>query len=147
MTAASGAELQSCVSMAGPSVMDLLLQLQADQLGVPIRRPATLETTALGAAYLAGLSVGVWGSLDEIADHWELDVEVKPAGPSRRRPAYAQWQRAVERSRSWAQDDREGLTEPLHVSSAGASRLVSVDLSWRIAWAVRCSFSISAKRM
>ena len=61
------------------------------------------ETTALGAAYLAGLSTGVWGSLDEIAAHWELDVEVLPS-PERADAdaAYADWQRAVERSRGWA---------------------------------------------
>ncbi len=60
--------------------MDLLLQLQADQLGVAVRRPRDLETTALGAAYLAGLAEGVWPSLDAIAERWQLDVEVAPDG-------------------------------------------------------------------
>ena len=62
--------------------MDLLLQLQADQLGVPVRRPRVQETTALGAAYLAGLAEGVWGSTDDIAANWALDAEFTP----RRRP-------------------------------------------------------------
>jgi glycerol kinase len=61
------------------------------------------ETTALGAAYLAGLAEGVWGSLDDVASHWQLDrefhPEAEPAGADQR---YAGWKRAVERSRNWA---------------------------------------------
>ncbi len=103
MTAASGTPLNSLRVDGGASVMGLLLQLQADQLGVPVRRPVVQETTALGAAYLAGLAQGVWGSLDEIAEHWELDVEVKPNARSEAvDQGYAQWHRAVERSRDWA---------------------------------------------
>ena len=79
--------------------MDLLLQLQADQLQVPVARPTVPETTALGAAYLAGLAEGVWGSLDDISSHWQLDREFQPeaehAGADRR---YEGWKRAVERS-------------------------------------------------
>ena len=105
MTAASGAPLQSLRVDGGASVMSLLLQMQADQLGVPVQRPTMQETTALGAAYLAGLHVGVWPSLDAIGEHWELDVEVQPAGDrSQLDAAYADWQRAVERSRDWARD-------------------------------------------
>jgi glycerol kinase len=89
----------------GAAVMDLLLELQADQLGVPVARPRVLDTTALGAAYLAGLAEGVWGSLDDITANWALDVEKRPT-PDRTAAdsAYARWQRAVERSRHWAQD-------------------------------------------
>ena len=87
----------------GASVMDSMLQLQADQLGVTVQRPKLQEATALGAAYLAGLAAGVWPSLEAIAGHWELDFE---AVPSARRDladsAYADWKRAVERSRGWA---------------------------------------------
>ena len=103
MLEGSETRLQSLRVDGGASVMRLLLQLQADQLNVPVRRPKMQETTALGAAYLAGLSTGVWGSLDEIAAHWELDVEVLPS-PERADAdaAYADWQRAVERSRGWA---------------------------------------------
>jgi glycerol kinase len=107
MTAASGAELKSLRVDGGASVMQTLLQLQADQLGVPVRRPTMQETTALGAAYLAGLYVGVWPSLEAIAEHWELDIEVQPAGDrDKADAAYAGWQRAVERSRDWARDQR-----------------------------------------
>ena len=82
--------------------MDLLLQLQADQLQVPVARPVVQETTALGAAYLAGLAEGVWSSLDELATHWHLDAEFTPAVPPGAADAkYAQWQRAVERARNW----------------------------------------------
>ena len=81
--------------------MDLLLQLQADQLQSRARARPSQETTALGAAYLAGLAEGVWGSLDEIAAHWQLDREFTPAstaaGADQR---YAGWKRAVDRARS-----------------------------------------------
>lgn len=87
----------------GASVMDLLLQLQADQLQVPVARSRVLETTALGAAWLAGLGEGVWSSISELAGLWALDVEVAPrasrAGANSR---HAGWLRAVERSRHWA---------------------------------------------
>jgi glycerol kinase len=87
----------------GASVMDVLLQLQADQLGVPVARPTYQETTALGAAYLAGLAEGVWADLDELAAYWHLDVEVTP-NPDRTvaDASYATWRRAVERARAWA---------------------------------------------
>ncbi len=104
MTAATGTPVQSLRVDGGAAVMNLLLQLQADQLGVPVRRPVMGETTALGAAYLAGLARGVWGSLDEIATHWELDVEVTPTGDRAAADAHhARWRQAVERSRGWAQ--------------------------------------------
>ena len=83
--------------------MNLLLQLQADQLQAPVARPRIQETTALGAAYLAGLAEGVWSSLDEITANWVLDVELSPASPAADADAaHAQWRRAVERSRDWA---------------------------------------------
>ena len=79
------------------------MQLQADILGVPVQRPAVIETTALGAAYLAGLAVGYWSGLDEIAAQWRVDAEFTPALPAAERDAlYAGWQRAVERARDWA---------------------------------------------
>jgi glycerol kinase len=82
----------------GASVMDLLLRLQADALGVAVRRAAVAETTALGAAFLAGLAEGVWGSTDEIAGVWRADALVEPAGPPAARDV---WSRAVQRARSW----------------------------------------------
>ncbi len=87
----------------GGAATDLVLQLQADQLGVPVSRPVVADTTALGAAYLAGLAEGVWGSLDEITANWALDTELRP-GPGRATAddAHARWSRGVERSRDWA---------------------------------------------
>ena len=105
MSEASGHPIRGLRADGGAAVMDLLLQLQADQLQVPVARPVVQETTALGAAYLAGLAEGVWGSLDELAQHWQLDLEVTPsvaAGTADMK--YAQWVRAVERSRAWAAD-------------------------------------------
>ncbi|PZS20676.1 MAG: glycerol kinase [Acidimicrobiales bacterium] len=100
--AASGAPTVLRVD-GGASVMDLLLALQADQLQVPVARPLVRETTALGAAWLAGLGEGVWSSLSELANLWAVDVEVTPrasrAGANSR---HAGWLRAVERSRRWA---------------------------------------------
>ncbi|MYB27673.1 MAG: glycerol kinase, partial [Acidimicrobiaceae bacterium] len=87
----------------GASVMDSMLQLQADQLGVTVQRPKLQEATALGAAYLAGLTTGVWPSLEAIAGHWELDFEAVPSAErDLADSAYADWKRAVERSRGWA---------------------------------------------
>jgi glycerol kinase len=103
MTDASGHPVRTLRADGGASVMDLLLQLQADQLQVPVARPVVQETTALGAAYLAGLAEGVWGSLEEIAAYWHLDVEVHPSAPAAVADAkHAQWRRAVDRSRRWA---------------------------------------------
>ena len=90
----------------GASANAMLLQFQADQLGVPVRRPVVAETTALGAAYLAGLAVGFWDGLDDVRRNWALDREFSPrmAAGDRAR-GYAGWKRAVERSRAWATED------------------------------------------
>jgi glycerol kinase len=83
--------------------MELLLQLQADQLGVAVTRPSITETTALGAAYLAGLAEGVWSRADEVSERWLVDRRVEPGGDrAELDAAHAQWLRAVERSRGWA---------------------------------------------
>lgn len=101
MTADTGLPLEELRVDGGASVMDLLCQFQADQLGVVVRRPAMLETTALGAAYLAGLAEGVWASTDDIAHRWRAAAEFEP-NPDRSRAdeLYAGWQRAVGRVRS-----------------------------------------------
>jgi glycerol kinase len=102
MSTASGRAVTALRADGGASANDLLLQLQADQLRVPVARPQVRETTALGAAYLAGLAEGVWSSTDEIAAQWGLDREFTPAGDEAASDAaYAQWLRAVERSRAW----------------------------------------------
>ncbi len=102
MAAASGRRVTALRVDGGASAMPLLLRLQADQLGVPVARPVVQETTALGAAYLAGLAEGVWDSPDEVTANWAVDVEVEP---SEERAAadelHATWLRAVERSRGW----------------------------------------------
>jgi glycerol kinase len=87
----------------GAARNDLLMQFQADLLGVPVSRPVNTETTAFGAAALAGLGIGLWQSQEELASLWQLDRRFDPRLPaaevaSRR----ARWQRAVERSRNWA---------------------------------------------
>jgi glycerol kinase len=106
MSEASGFPIRGLRADGGASAMRLLLQVQADQLRVPVARPTIQETTALGAAYLAGLAEGVWSSLDDISGNWVLDVEVAPAlDQDVADAAYAQWQRAVGRARDWARDD------------------------------------------
>jgi glycerol kinase len=103
MAAASGHALSALRVDGGAAVMDLLLQLQADQLGVTVSRPRHQETTAIGAAFLAGLAEGVWANLDTLAAQWHLEAAFEPA-PDRAvaDAAYATWQRAVERARHWA---------------------------------------------
>jgi glycerol kinase len=84
----------------GASANDLLLQLQADQLQRPVERPVIAETTALGAAFLAGLGTGVWSTRDELATTWQLDRRFEPA--ARDETGHARWRRAVERTKDWS---------------------------------------------
>ncbi|HET6881494.1 MAG TPA: glycerol kinase GlpK [Pirellulales bacterium] len=86
----------------GASVNDALMQFQADQLGIPIKRPAVSETTALGAAYLAGLAVGYWPDRSEIQRNWALSRAFVPQLPADQRDAlYRRWQKAVTRAKDW----------------------------------------------
>jgi glycerol kinase len=102
MERAAGTPVTTLRVDGGAAAMDLLLQLQADQLQVPVSRPRNLETTALGAAYLAGLATGVWGSLDDLRAHWQLDVEMRPSVDRATADAvHATWLRAVDRARGW----------------------------------------------
>jgi glycerol kinase len=88
----------------GACANDLLCQLQADQLGLSVERPRLTETTALGAAFLAGLGVGVWGSTDELRETWQLDRSFSPTGDrSEADAAHRRWTEAVERSKGWAE--------------------------------------------
>ena len=90
----------------GASVNDTLLQLQADFLQLPVVRPKVTETTALGAAYLAGLAVGVWKNRDEVARHWQIDRRFEPRmSPDQAAVLRARWSEAVERSKHWAVKD------------------------------------------
>jgi glycerol kinase len=103
MATASGRTVAELRVDGGAAVMPLLLRLQADQLGVPVTRPASTETTALGAAYLAGLAEGVWSTVADVQAAWQVDARVEPSDDrTAADAAYAQWLRAVDRSRSWA---------------------------------------------
>ncbi len=102
MVRASGRSVVALRVDGGASVLDLLLHLQADQLGVPVARPRVQQTTALGAAFLAGLAEDVWSSLDEVSSLWQLDVEVTPSSDRDEADRlHAAWRRAVERSLRW----------------------------------------------
>ena len=88
----------------GASVNDLMMQFQADVLGVPVVRPRVTETTALGAAYLAGLAVGFWDGPDALRAQRQDDVRFEPKmSPAERTARRQRWQRAVERTRSWTE--------------------------------------------
>ena len=87
----------------GAVVNNLLMQFQADILNTPVIRPVVTETTALGAAYLAGLGVGYWSSLEDVAHHWQMEKRFDPQmNEATRVQLYQHWQKAVERARRWA---------------------------------------------
>ncbi len=105
MTADAGFEATELRVDGGAAVNNLLMQFQADILDMPITRPQVLETTALGAAYLAGLAVGYWDDLDVIAAQWQEARRFDPAIEASRREALRSgWHKALERSRCWAED-------------------------------------------
>ncbi len=87
----------------GASANDTLMQFQADLLGLPVIRPATTETTALGAAYLAGLAVGFWKDEDEIGSHWSVGKRFEPQGGVGVRRSRERWSRALDRAKAWSQ--------------------------------------------
>jgi glycerol kinase len=102
MAKAAGTPLAELRVDGGASAMDELLQFQADQLGVTVHRPTDQETTALGAAYLAGLAEEVWPDIAAVGAAWQLDASFRPAGDRAVADAgYGAWLRAVERSRAW----------------------------------------------
>jgi glycerol kinase len=101
MVSEAGVEVPELSADGGASSNGLLLQVQADQLGVPVRRPVVAETTALGAAFLAGLGTGVWGSTDELAQTWSLDRRFEPTAGVRDDGRHARWRDAVTRAAAW----------------------------------------------
>jgi glycerol kinase len=102
MQADAGLTLTSLKVDGGAAANTMLLQFQADMLGVPVRRPVVAETTALGAAYLAGLAVGYWTGLEDVARNWALDREVAPKmDEDTRARLYRGWKKAVARSLAW----------------------------------------------
>ena len=105
----AGVQLAELKVDGGAAVNDDLLQFQADLLHTTVRRPVVTETTALGAAFLAGLAVGFWQDLADISDRWSLDREFRPRMPAdERRRRHRQWQRAVQRSLDWDRPDKDG---------------------------------------
>jgi glycerol kinase len=102
MRADSGVELTELKVDGGMVVNELLMQFQADQLGVPVVRPQVTETTALGAAYAAGLAVGYWNGLDDLRHNWAEGARWTPSMPDdERERLYAQWKKAVTRTFDW----------------------------------------------
>ena len=88
----------------GMTANDTLMQIQADVLGIPVVRPVVAETTALGAAYAAGLAVGFWGGLDELRAKWREDRRWEPAtDDAERAERMRMWRKAVERTFDWAE--------------------------------------------
>ena len=104
MEADAGASMTGLRVDGGAAVNNALMQFQADLLGTGVQRPVVGETTALGAAYLAGLAVGFWADQDDVTRNWALDRQFEPhSTPAERERLAAGWQRAVERSRGWAE--------------------------------------------
>jgi glycerol kinase len=107
----SGIELPEFRADGGAAANAWMMQFQADILGVPVEVPKILETTALGAAYLAGLATGFWQSRDELIDKWKLRRRYEPQMSAEERDRlYGRWKEAVERSKNWA---REAVDSPL----------------------------------
>ena len=98
----SGIALSELRADGGAAANDALLQFQANLLGVPVVRPTVTETTALGAAYLAGLAVGFWDSTESLARNWKVDKRFEPAMPATQVQARrAEWQAALGRAKGW----------------------------------------------
>ena len=102
----SGIDLKSLKVDGGAVANNFLMQFQSDILGVPVDRPEIIETTALGAAYLAGLAVGFWESKEEISKKWNLDRQFTPAmDEEKKEKLYKGWKKAVERSLKWEEEE------------------------------------------
>ncbi|MFC1544421.1 FGGY family carbohydrate kinase, partial [Gemmatimonadota bacterium] len=102
----AGIDLEELRVDGGAASDDTLMQMQADLSGIRVVRPRVLETTALGAAYLAGLAVGFWSGTEEIGAQWQVDRIFEPTMSADRAQAMkADWRRAVERSLGWARQD------------------------------------------
>jgi glycerol kinase len=106
MQADSGIALQELRVDGGASINNLLMQFQTDILGVPVVRPKIAETTALGAAYLAGLAVGYWKDIAEISAQWQVEKRFEPKMNSAERELrLARWSKALARAKDWAATD------------------------------------------
>ena len=106
----SGLKLVGLKVDGGASANDFLMQFQSDILNTSINRPKVIETTALGAAYLAGLAVGFYSSKDDIKNSWLIDREfTSNMDDTKRNRLYRGWRKAVKRSLDWAKEDEEEL--------------------------------------
>ncbi len=102
----SGVKLETLKVDGGVTANELCMQIQADVLGVSVSRPAVAETTALGAAYAAGLAVGFWKNTDELRENWNEDKRWEPQwDDEQRKTGYAQWQKAVSKTLDWVDVD------------------------------------------
>ncbi len=108
MNADSGVDLTELKVDGGMTANELLMQFQADQLGVPVIRPQVAETTALGAAYAAGIAVGFWAGEQDVIDNWAQDKRWEPTGEAEERERqYRNWKKAVTKTFDWVDDDVE----------------------------------------
>ena len=106
MEADSGVTLDVLKVDGGVTANELCMQMQADILGVPVSRPVVAETTALGAAYAAGLAVGYWKDTDELRANWNESKRWQPTWSDQQRTeGYAKWRKAVERTLDWVDVD------------------------------------------
>lgn len=102
----SGMKLSEIKVDGGACANNFLMQFQSDIVGVPVERPVVIETTALGAAYLAGLAVGFWKSRDEISQKWQVDRKFLPEMPEEQKTKiYAGWKKAVNRAKAWEEEE------------------------------------------
>jgi glycerol kinase len=102
----SGVRLETLKVDGGVTANSLAMQLQGDILGVPVSRPVVAETTALGAAYAAGLATGFWKDVDELRANWREDRRWEPSwSQEQRERGYAGWRKAVERTLDWVDVD------------------------------------------
>jgi glycerol kinase len=108
MNADSGIEIKELRVDGGATVNDTLMQFQSDILGVPVIRPDITETTALGAAYLAGLAVGFWSGIEEIAKQWHIEHQFNPSMPQEKVEKLTKgWKRAVKTAQVWSENGDE----------------------------------------
>jgi glycerol kinase len=105
MAADSGVTAKVLKVDGGMTANDLLMQIQADVLGTAVARPRVAESTALGAAYAAGIAVGYWNNLDDLRQNWGVDKIWKPSSDDTlRTKSYMMWKKAVSRSFDWLED-------------------------------------------
>ena len=112
MKADSGIDLAALKVDGGASANDFLMQFQSDIINAPVKRPSCVETTAMGAAYLAGLAVGYWGSKEDVIKNWAIDKVFTPAMDGEDREEKIKgWNKAVKCSFGWAKEDEEATSE------------------------------------